>query len=340
MKQEEERIKVVRIKPAISGTLWFFMGTEYENWSKEYLSNELNHIQRFGLDTVILGGFSRYLLREGSGEAEEELLEHILSECDRRGMSVGLETFVDQDWCLLWDMKREVEDNRRIVKRLQARYGHHPCFRYWYIGYENYLRWGRESEFIRRLYTELVGMCREAAPDRKTILSPFFILDKRGVMGDYRYAEPSEYEDWWGRTLELSGVDVLALQDSGEHLSFYAVEQRRPFFEAYARACRQNGTAFWGNVETGELEIGDYNEYISRFGFGTEVNNPVTQPYWRAAPPEMLKRKLDLAAEYSERIITWGYKEFFRPSLGATARKNYDEYLGYLEGLMSVGRVL
>ena len=330
----------MRIKPAISGTLWFFKGTEYEDWSTECLSDELDHIQRFGLDTVILGGFSRYLLQKDSGKAEEALLEHILSECDRRGMSVGLETFVGQDWCLLWDMKREVDGNRRIIKRLQARYGHHPCFRYWYIGYENYLRWGRESDFIRQLYTELVGMCREAAPNRKIFLSPFFILDKRCIMGDYRYAEPSEYEDWWGQTLTLSGIDILAPQDSGEHLSFYTIEQRRPFFEAYARACRQSGTAFWGNVETGELEISGYDEYISRFGFGTEVNNSVTQPHWRAVPQEMLNRKLALAAEYSERIITWGYKEFFRPSLGGAARKNYDEYLRYLESLMAVGRVL
>ncbi|MCL6519085.1 MAG: hypothetical protein K6T99_04590 [Armatimonadetes bacterium] len=50
-------------------------------------------------------------------------------------------------------------------------------------------------------------------------------------------------------------------------------------------------------------------------------------------PINRLKEKLMLAAEFSERIVTWGYREFCRPILGPVAKKWYDDYRNYVISL-------
>ena len=58
-------------------------------------------------------------------------------------------------------------------------------------------------------------------------ISPFFLLDKDGLRG-FEYLAPSEYEEWWGTTLSETGIDILMLQDSGEHRLF-SLTERAPF---------------------------------------------------------------------------------------------------------------
>ncbi len=52
-----------------------------------------------------------------------------------------------------------------------------------------------------------------------------------------------------------TGIDILMLQDSGEHLAFFTIEQREPFFNSVAKACHNAGAQFWVNVETGEADV-------------------------------------------------------------------------------------
>jgi hypothetical protein len=46
-----------------------------------------------------------------------------------------------------------------------------------------------------------------------------------------------------------------------------------------------------------------------------------------------LKTKLALAVEFSERIVSWGYQEFCRPSLGSQAAAWYDAFLAHQKAL-------
>ena len=66
------------------------------------------------------------------------------------------------------------------------------------------------------------------------------------------------------------------------------------------------------------------------------VTNDMRRPFFeamsRAVPIDRLREKLDLAAEYSEEIVTWGYREYCRPALGDAARKWYDDYKAYVRG--------
>jgi hypothetical protein len=127
-------------------------------------------------------------------------------------------------------------------------------------------------------------------------------------------------------------VDIVALQDRGEHLSYYTDPQCAPFFTAMKNACAVTGRRLWANVETGELEAADPADYIARFGRKTHVNDPKTQSYWRGVPADKLVDKLSFVRHYTPTAITWGYREFVRPLGGATNAKLYSEYKARLVG--------
>jgi len=158
------------------------------------------------------------------------------------------------------------------------------------------------------------------------MISPFFILDQAGYLGSFRRASPAEYEQFWTSLLARTQVDIVALQDSGEHLSCYTLDQRRPFLAAMKTACASAHKKFWVNLEVAELRVESLAAYTNRFGYKTHVNDPRTAVAWRGVAPNKLRQKLELAAEYTDTAISWGYQQFVRPSLGPEAGQLHESY--------------
>jgi hypothetical protein len=102
---------------------------------------------------------------------------------------------------------------------------------------------------------------------------------------------------------------------------------RRPFFRAMFNACKVSGARFWGNVETAEFECPSKDEYVRRYG--KVHHSTVKDAPWRPVPIERMREKLDLASEFCERIVTWGYREYCRPALGPKAQQWYEDYKSY-----------
>jgi hypothetical protein len=50
-------------------------------------------------------------------------------------------------------------------------------------------------------------------------------------------------------------------------------------------------------------------------------------------PLDKLEKKMALASEFAEDLITWGYSEFWRPSRGEEARHFYEAYQSKLSGM-------
>jgi hypothetical protein len=162
------------------------------------------------------------------------------------------------------------------------------------------------------------------------MISPFFILDQTGYLGSFRWATPAEYEEFWSALLPQTRVDIVALQDSGEHLSCYTLDQRRPFLAAMKAACTTAHKKFWVNIEVGELAVESLSDYTNRFGYKTHVNDPKTATAWQAVAPDKLRQKLELAGEYTATAISWGYQQFVRPSLGPEAQRLHESYRSIL----------
>jgi hypothetical protein len=149
---------------------------------------------------------------------------------------------------------------------------------------------------------------------------------------EFSYAEPSEYADYWSSVLSCAKIDVLALQDNGgQHLSSFTEKDTRPFIEAFAKACANAGTQFWGNVETGEFPVADLDDFVRRFGPKSDVNDPDPKfrSNWRAVPIDRLVRKLELISQFSVRNVSWGYFEFYNPSEGDLHRTAHEDYKKY-----------
>lgn len=284
---------------------------------------ELDAMQALGMNVVVLNGlWVGQPLKAGESDSAERLFQ----EGDRRGLTFFVDTLAAPQWWTLHDPAAELDRARERIGQLHARYGHHQSFGGFYVPYEVYVMWGTQRELIRVLYREVAAACKRVAPAKPVLISPFFILDQDGVLGDFRWATPEEYETFWAEVLRESPVDIVALQDRGAHLSYYTDAQCAPFFAAMKNAVDATGKQLWANVETGELEVASAEAYTARFGPRTHVNDPRTQPAWRGVPPDKLMAKLRFVRRYTPTAITWGYREFVRPSLGAAQAELYAEY--------------
>lgn len=236
------------------------------------------------------------------------------------------------------------QNSNQYIEEYYKRYGHHPSFWGWYLNNEinpientDY----EQSYFWRTVWKSVVEKCHKVAPNSKVSISPFFLLDKESYRG-FKYLEPKEYEEWWYHTMKETGIDILMLQDSGaEHLSFFTLDDRRPFFQAFANACRRAGSEFWVNIETGQVKAIDWDHALKMEKDFNEA--------WEFTEIEWLKQKLNLAAEYGTGIINWGYyplmapneedsgltvKEIDGQTVNLSERKvNYQKYKAYVDTL-------
>jgi hypothetical protein len=306
----------------LAGVLWWLSPADAAR-SVDAWQDDLDALDALGMDLFIFTG--PYAGSEPEmGQADP--FDTLLGELDRRGMRVYLSTLQAPEWWTFPDPAPEIERAAQRIESLERRYGHHASVEGFYIPYECYVLWGPVAETTNGLYRGVSAACKRTAPAKKTLISPFFILDDRQLLGDFRWATPNEYEAFWTDILRDSGIDIVALQDSGEHLACYTFEQRAPFFAAMRSACDATGTTFWANVETGELNVSSLEDYVARFGLRTHVNDPKTTPFWRGVPAEKLTDKLTFAHRYTHTAITWGYREFVRPSNDDMAANLYLEY--------------
>ncbi|MHB9036206.1 MAG: DUF4434 domain-containing protein [Armatimonadota bacterium] len=313
--------------PRISGPLWFLDPAESATWSMDRWRDELDEQHKLGFDLLW------FTYTAGMLDIPGDPLGKLLDLCAKRKVQVMMDAGWKFSYATL-DLKGDLEHCSQHVKVIGERYAGHPAFYSWYIGQEVYMCWGKFAEYIDGLYSGIVERCKAAA-QLPVALSPFFILDDKKVFGDFRYAQPEEYGGYYAKLIKKSGLDIVMLQDSGEHFSFTTNEQRRPFFRAMQAACKSSGAKLWGNVETAEALCPSMEEYIRLYG---RVHHSKAEGLpWRAVPIDRLKDKLELASEYSERIVCWGYREYCRPALGPEAKKWYDDYRKYYEKVRLIG---
>lgn len=310
----------LRCRPVLSGTLWWCSPGESRQWGAAGWARELREQQDLGFDLLWLTN-APSLLGDEPGS-----LRQLLDLCAERKVQVIVDTGMTPKWFAPLDLAKELDLCRNNISKVAREVGRHPAFHAWYIPHEIYMDWGAMHAYVSELYPALVEACKKAVP-RPVTLSPFFILDRTKVFGDFRFNEPDEYRDYWSRLIRRSGLDILMMQDSGEHFSYVQDAQRRPFFAAMAAACRDAGATFWGNVEVAEMECASIEEYERRFG---RVHHSEAKGIsWRPVPMDRLRGKLTLAAEYAERLVSWGYQQFCRPSLGPAAAAWYASYHAY-----------
>lgn len=327
-------------KPVLNGVLWnlgpSFSAdgfTALQSSAKEWRT-DLDDLCRVGLKKIMLFAHVPYALKN-PGKAADDILDFIFRECSERGLEVivaagGLEgkfhPSVDA-----FDISSG-SPVREYVDMIYKRYADYPSFAGWYIDYEFCIQEGETMRKLREIYRISVELCKKRTPDLPVVASPFFNPPTEGNVMHVGFYTPQDYADVWSDMISYSHFDVLALQDNGgQHLSFFTERDTEPFIAAYAEACRENNCRFWGNVETGELEVDSAQDFFRRFGKDGNCNSKECAPYWRPVPIGRLKKKLELMSKYSECNLSWGYQLFYRPRLGDRAANAYKDYETYLK---------
>ena len=314
----------LRTQPVISGNL-----RPFRDWGPEEWTRELEFEKAIGFDLLWLSHPQQAFQAPGS----EDRIKTVLDVCEKLDMQLILSTGSTKRWHNSLNVKHEIENVGSRITLIGNRYGDHPSFFGWYIPHEIYFAEGDLGHYIERLYPSIVQQCKTATPDKPVTLSPFFILDKDQVFGDFRYVTPREYCEYWTRIIKLSGIDIIMMQDSGEHFSYVTNEQRRPFYAAMQKACQATGARFWANVEVAEAVCPSIEEYRRLYG-RIHHSEAVKQGLpWREVPIDRLANKLSIAAEYCERIVSWGYFQYGRPELGSDASKWYEGYRSYYKAI-------
>lgn len=320
--------------PLIRGALWWFT-SEYAELTEDDFEKAIQAQCDVGFDTLWIFNTPTMLAAAERGDSNQAShLEAIYKIADAKGMRI-IADLPQGGWYGKATKEEILAVNRDHIARYAARYGEHSSFWGWYLNYEiNPIKPDdtEQTAFWRELWRDIVDACHGAAPESVVTISPFFLLDD-GTRRGFYYQSPEEYAGWWGATMKAAGIDILMLQDSGEHLSFFTLEQREPFFAAVAKACHDAGAKFWVNVETGEAHVADWEEYLA---LSKEKKVP-----WRFTPIDWLEKKLELAARHGDGIINWGYFPFMDPMglpvtsgergvvTGATPPEAYQDYKAY-----------
>lgn len=274
------------------------------NWNFDKWRSDLDHMQDVGMDTLVLirGGFAEKLLYPSAklpNINREDLLGFFLDEAGKRGMDVfvGLYTS-DLDWGG-GDAATEIRKNRIFVHEVMERYGDRPAFRGWYIPHEV----GEDRLNITEVMAGLSKLCKEAAPDKLVLISPYF---KSAVIDEKHPMSPEEaYDEWdsiFSRCAEL--IDICAFQDGTA-----PILQMESYLEMARRLCTKYHMRHWSNVELFERD---------------------PRCVYYPIPFDTLRTKLSKSAPYIEKAICFEFSHFLSPqSIYPSARNLHELYTAY-----------
>ncbi|HPO14760.1 MAG TPA: DUF4434 domain-containing protein [Candidatus Hydrogenedentes bacterium] len=320
--------------PLIRGTLWYIVQAQSTDWTQERLEQTVEAQKAVGFDVLWVLN-TPDLVRKAEASGALDIVETVYALADARGMHVIADLPVG-GWYGKAAAEAMITELSGYAGKFHARYGKHSSFYGWYLNHEiNPIapEDAEQSAFWRNVWRTVTETCHTIAPGSVVTISPFFLLDEPRRRG-FIYLTPQQYADWWGKTLSETGIDILMLQDSGEHLSFLTLAQREPFWTAVAEACHTAGAQFWLNVESGEADVPDWETYLT-----LEAEKKVP---WRFTPMDWLREKLELASKYADSIINWGYFPYMDPhplhaSTNQESDRSYRSYRSYFEKIRQAG---
>ncbi len=258
------------------------------NWSKEQWEQDFDNMQDVGIDTLVFirGGYDDKTIfpsRVFGTEYTEDFAGFVFEEAQKRGMDVFFGLYISNlDWNQ-GDAPGEIRKNREFINEVWQRYGDYSSFKGWYLPHET----SYNELNICDVMGGLSAMCKDKAPDKSVLISPFFRtpVTFEGTAG---FTPERHYEEW-DRIFERisKDVDICAFQDGSAPMSTMS-----RFYELTAELCKKYNIRHWVNTETFERDV-------------RHMYYPIPFP--------LLKRKLECHQEYAEKIITFEFSHFLSP---------------------------
>lgn len=278
------------------------------NWSDEQWAADLDNMQEVGIDTLVImrSVFYNKCLYPSKvfptlKEEGEDFIGLILREAQKRNMGVYIGLYISN---LTWndgDYWGEIEQNKILIDEILSLYGDIPSFKGWYIPHET----GSNIYNIKETMGGLAALCKEKAPDKLVLISPFF----RGINLYPEPLDPKRTAREWRNIFECCGknIDICAFQDGTVKLEDYA-----EYLSEIQKVTDEFDVALWANVETFERDV---------------------RSMFFPIPFDVLREKIKIASKYVERCITFEFSHFLSPqsifpsarNLNALYRKYYED---------------
>ncbi len=274
-----------------------------QNWGPEEWRRELALYPKIGVDTLILiraGYRNRCVFPARSIPGLMPVYDdlagmffELASELELNlyfGLYDSGEHWVHGDW------RKEVELNQAFAEEAAERYGGQKSFSGWYFCHEA----GRDEGHVVELYNALGAQCKDVK-ELPVLISPYPEGPKldtgRPPLGIDQTV--SQWDRIFGET--RGAIDVCAFQDG-------QVEYRDlpRLHEGIAELGKRHGVTIWSNVESFDRDM------------------PIKFPPadWRN-----LRFKLELAANFAEKIVTFEFPHFLSPnSTWPSARNLFQRY--------------
>ncbi|MBR3863916.1 MAG: DUF4434 domain-containing protein [Clostridia bacterium] len=277
------------------------------NWTDDQWIADLDNMKEVGIDTVVLmrGAFYDKCLFPSKvfptlKKEDEDFAGLIFTEATKRNMNVFLGLYITD---LCWgdgDFEVELEKNKLFVDEVLERYGHIPSFKGWYIPHET----AENSYNIAETMGALGKLCKEKAPDKKILISPYF----KTALSSYSSFTPErqarEWDNIWSRCGQY--IDYCAFQDGTASLKEYG-----NYLAEMKKVCEKYDIKLWANVETFER---DPRKMFFPISF------------------DILRKKIEIAEEYVEKCLTFEFSHFLSPqSIFPSARNLNTLYRNYYE---------
>lgn len=277
-----------------------------QHWGDDEWIKDLDNMKAVGINTVVIMRSIFYNKRlypsvyfKDKKTDYKDFLKLILSEAEKRGMSVYIGLHISN---LTWDdgdYENEIKMNKLFLEEFMPNYSHYSSLAGWYIPHET----GHASYNIKETLLGLLPMLKEITPDKKILISPFF--RSPSLYPDYPpRLTPEETYDVWDDIFKDTGkyIDICAFQDGTCLLN-----ELDGYLSASKKICDKYNIELWSNIETFSRDYGD------KF------------------PPidfDKLVSKIEIAKKYCKDMITFEFSHFLSPqSIYKEARENNQKYI-------------
>ena len=298
----------------------------HQNWGPKEWEMDFQHMQRMGIDTVILirCGYKRWQTfpsnvithEEGGYPPPIDLVDLFLQLSGKYQMAFYFGLYDSgKYWWEQGDFQKEVDINLRVIDEVWRRYGHYPAFKGWYLTQEV----SRKTGQIIDLYAQLGRHCKDVSGGLPTLISPYIdgkkaILSSQSSLTREESVSLQQHEAEWNEIFDgiKSVVDIVAFQDG--HVDYHELAD---YFAVNKKLADRHGMGCWTNTES----------------FDRDMPIKFLPIKW-----EKLRLKLEAARHAGlDKAITFEFSHFMSPqSAYIQAHHLYNRYLEYKQELSNL----
>ena len=236
----------------------------HQNWGPEEWDLDFQHMQKMGIDTVILirCGYKKWLTypskvlqaEENTYQPPMDLVELFLGLSDKYNMGFFFGLYDSgKYWWEQGNYQKEIDINLKVIDETWKLYGDSPAFKGWYLCQEV----SRKSRKIINLYTQLGKHCKQISNGLPTLISPYIdgekaLLSSQASLTKGEIIDIQQHETEWNEILDgiKDSIDILAFQDG--HVDYH---QLTDYFSINKKLADRYGLNCWTNAESFDRDM-------------------------------------------------------------------------------------